>query len=280
MGLRERIIIIASILSVIVAVATTWYLSGGKRLDLTSPRENRKVSASRPAASNQTVRAIETETSKKQDVSETPLTQADDNTQQGADIAKVQQQVIQQALSAIDPEKGIRQIKDFFAASDQVQVVSELYSALGKLYTQTTPPKMTFARDAFNSVIARAHTAVQLQDAGMTAVNTLRANNDMPQAIKTAEMTLSRLTVTTAKTFQLRVILATMYEDANRIGEAEKAYEQAIAEYESNGKQFGAEAENSYVQACRKLAQLYRQADKREDAERIIQRFQIVSGSR
>lgn len=187
-----------------------------------------------------------------------------------ADIER--ERVIQEALSAIDPYRAIRQLEAFAQRAEQAHAASQIYTALGRLYTKVEPPDIPRAEFAFNLAMDKAGSAEDLEEAAFAAAAMYQTENRPGDAISQIERALKENPVS-VRSLQLRIILGGLQNERGNRTAARDAYRAAVNVYEEHEETLAPEGTVFYAQACQMLARYFRIEGDDSTADAIVDRY-------
>lgn len=179
------------------------------------------------------------------------------------------ERVAKDALNSLTPQQGINEILTYLEGLQDLARAGELYAALGTLLTRTDPPDMTQAQEAFTRAGALAETPGERYGYAVRQVRVL-LNADAPDAaLKRAEEVLAADETVTPERLELLILDGKLRQDSGDAQAAEAAYRRVTDMSADALKVLGAPGVDVYRQACLRLARLYRDTQRAEDAEAI-----------
>ena len=180
-------------------------------------------------------------------------------------------QAIEEALNSLKPESGIERLQQYLASLAEFEKVSEIYSAMGTLYLQTSPPDIKRYEEAF----ARAeHFAISSEEKFSVLFQhskILIEEGKTKEVLKDIEKSFSEDDSITPSMLELSIIQAKLYEDYGKTNAAESIYKTVM----DNALTFPAnekKVEDIYRIAGLRLSRLYNKLGEKILADAVVRK--------
>lgn len=179
-----------------------------------------------------------------------------------------------EAFAQLDPVKGVGFLVERLPGISSAAEATAMYSALGKLYLQTDPPRADLAVASLREAARLAETAEAAHAAVLAEINVLQEqgwNVAGPRLLEAfpegSAVTLSGL--------QLSILKGKYHAETGDTQTAESVYKRAAEQAIENRERLGPDADAVYRQICLDLSRLYRDTDRDADAERVLRAMRL-----
>ncbi|HPA02899.1 MAG TPA: hypothetical protein PLB67_00600 [Candidatus Hydrogenedentes bacterium] len=180
-------------------------------------------------------------------------------------------QALLEARHAFDPWTGVDRIEALLRSLENLGRASDLYTARAELYLRVDPPDFEGARQAVSRAVACASTAEQRDEARYAEIEVARRSGDVERARELAQALVSGDGPVSEGKLRAALLGAAMTRDGGDAAAAVSAYRKVMRLAVGAGDVARAEAGDVYRQAAWSLAQLLREADRRDEADAVAE---------
>ena len=186
------------------------------------------------------------------------------------DVLSEADQMLDEALNALSPREGIRQLEERLASAPPETDVSKLHAAMALLHMYLDPPEPAAAMDLLATAEQEAQTPEEKHYADFVEAKVLQARGDKAGAMDRLRLSLESNKAVTLSSLEMRVMLGNLAWEAGDLEAAEQAYDTVLDQALAAAPRLGRRALAVYRQACLRQTRLYRATGRSVEAERLV----------